>query len=348
MDRRTVLRYGGFATSGLLAGCLGALRRGTNAEPPLVEDRPQAVYYPTHADEMAMVGMGTLQRRAVAVMYTYPHRFWTVTGTRTEQVAVAEDDTVHLMVTVWDTETGTVLPVESGVRIAISQDGESVDERAPWPMLSQPMGFHYGDNIALPGDGAYTVSVDLGSMGLERRGTFAGQFGSPGTVDVEFEYQRADREALEFRSLADRQGERGAVSPMAMGEMPLSTAPRNADLPGRVIGETTSGDAVFIATVTEVDDGAYLAVSPRTPHNRYVLPMMSLSGRLEREGSQLFEGPLTPALDPARNYHYGATLEGVAAGDELTIAIDAPPQVSRHEGYETAFLEIPAVTMTVP
>ena len=31
--------------------------------------------------------------------------------------------------------------------------------------------------------------------------------------------------------------------------------------------------------------------------------------------------------------------------DELTITVDSPPQTARHEGYETAFLDMPSMTV---
>jgi len=129
--------------------------------------------------------------------------------------------------------------------------------------------------------------------------------------------------------------------------LPLSVAPSGDELPGRVLGEAESGDAVLLATAADSDGGTYLAVSLRTPYNGYVLPMMALSATLERDGSTVFEGPLQKAIDPDRAYHYGAVVDGVEAGDELTVTVDAPPQVSRHEGYETAFLDMPEVTYSV-
>lgn len=349
MRRRQLLRFGGVTTVATLAGCTEYLGTGSQDgdEPPVVEDRPDAVYYPTHVEGMEMIGMAEQGDRAVGLMYSYPHRFWTVTGTRTDRVDVQSDDTVHLMAATWDTSTMTVLPVEAGLRFEIEQDGETIAERAPWPMLSQAMGFHFGDNFPLSGDGTYTVTVDIGAMNLERLGEFAGKFEDPGTVEFEFNYEIAEREDIRFELLNDQQGQPGAVSPMEMDMMPLSTAPAKDDLPGRIVGEGESGDALFVVTAAELNGEPYLAVCPRTPHNRYVLPMMSLSATLDRNGTTVFEGTLRKVIDPERNYHYGAPVERIESGDELTITIDAPPQVSRHEGYETAFLDMPDVTLTL-
>lgn len=347
MKRRDVLQVGGLTTATALAGCTGLFESQVGGEPPLVENRPAAVYYPTHTEGMKMIGMAQRGDRVVGLMLSYPHRFWTVTGRQTQQVDITNDDTVHLMASLWDRGTNTILPVEAGIQFEIRRDGETVTERAPWPMLSQPMGFHFGDNFPLPGEGTYTVVVDVGAMNLERLGAFAGKFESPGTVEIEFEYSRSDRDEIMYRTLGDLQGERGAVSPMEMDMMPLSTAPATDDLPGRVLGEAESGDAVFVVTADEVDGESYLAVCPRTPHNRYVLPMMSLSATLNRNGSTVYDGPLRKAIDPDRNYHYSALVDSIESGDELTITVDAPPQVSRHEGYETAFIEMPEMTISL-
>ena len=54
--RRAFLRLAGSAALAGLAGCAG-LFPVTQGEPPLVENRPAAVYYPTHTEGMEMVGM---------------------------------------------------------------------------------------------------------------------------------------------------------------------------------------------------------------------------------------------------------------------------------------------------
>lgn len=344
MNRRDVLRAGGVAALASCAGCAGLFETQSAGEPALVENRPNAVYVPTHVEGMKMGGMAGRGDRMVALSYSFPHRFWTVTGRNTERVQVKQDDSVHLMVNLWDKQTETVLPVESGVQLTVKKDGETLTRRAPWPMLSQNMGFHYGDNVALDGDGTYTATVNLGSMGLRRLGAFEGRFGETGTVDVEFEYSESEKEDISFTSLSDRQGQRGAVDPMQMEMVPLSFAPERSALPGKLLGGGTSRDATFLATVVD-RDGHYLAVSPRTPHNRYVLPMMALSATVEGSGETRFDDALRKALDPELGYHYGAPVEGLTADDDVTLTVDAPPQVSRHEGYETAFLRMSDVSL---
>jgi len=220
-------------------------------------------------------------------------------------------------------------------------------------MLSQNMGFHYGDNYALPGEGTYEVSVRVSSVGTRRTGDFQGRFGEAGSTTISFEFDRATLESIPFRLLDDQKGQPGAVSPMEMNMMPMAQLPTEEELPGRPLGEARSGDGRFLVAGLDeppagVDaDGAYLAVSARTPYNRYPLPLMALDATLTRDGSTVFEDPLTPTLDPDLHYHYGAAVDELVGGEVLELDVTAPPQVARHEGYETAFLSMEETSVTL-
>jgi hypothetical protein len=352
MKRRSVLRAGvTLASSAVVAGCLQTEQRSVRS-PPMVENRPDAVYYPSHVEGMTMVGTGETGDYRVAAMYSFPHRFWEVVGTGTTKHELTGDHAMHLMATVWDPETGLVLP-ETGLSIELNKGGSLVSEEVIYPMLSQPMGFHYGSNVEGDGDGTYTVDVSVGAIpgdGVRTTGDFQGQFTEPGTVSIDFEFSQQKLQEIDFRTL-DNAGERGAVEPMDMEMLPNSAAPAEGALPGDVRGSATSGDAKFVVTLLDdppagVDaDGPYLAVSARTPYNRSILPAMALSATLESGSETVLDGTLTRTLDPDLSYHYGATLDGAAveSGDTLELTVDTPPQVARHEGYETAFLDMPAM-----
>ena len=356
MQRRDFLRAGiGIVGVSTLAGCTDLVETrsvSTFEEPPLVKNRPDAVYIPTHIEGMEMVSMATVGRYKVALMYSYPHRFWTVTSQNTNKVEIQNDDSIHFMGTLWDNETKTVLPYMN-ISVEVTQDGEAVDERSLWPMLTQPMGFHFGDNMGLPGDGTYTATVRIGAIQPRRTGGFEGEFRESTTVDMEFEYSRATRDEIMVKQLNEKAGEKGAVDQMAM-DMPIASLLPKEELPGQVLGKATSGDGVFVVTALTdaprftADGKPYLAVSGRTPYNRVPLPFMSLSATLTRSGKTVFDGALQSTLDPELNYHYGAAVESIKSGDRLTISVDAPPQASRHEGYETAFLQMPPMELTIP
>jgi len=222
--RRAVLRGIAGAGPGALAGCSGLFERQSVGVPPVLEERPNAVYYPTHIEGMEMIGTAEAGDRMVGLMYSYAHRFWTMDVGGVERVSPGDTD-VHLMASVWDPDSERVLPVRSGLSVTITKGG--------------------------------------------------------------------------------------------------------------------------VATAADRDGETYLAISPRTPYNRYILPQMPLSATLTRDGETVFEGALSAAIGPDRGYHYGAAVDSVEPGDELTVTVDSPPQVSRHEGYETAFRSMADISMTV-
>jgi hypothetical protein len=299
---------------------------------------------------MAIQGTSRQGDYAVGLMYAVPHAFWNVTGSETQRTP--KSGNVHLMAVVWDPETATVLP-EAGVSVEVAKQGELVSQEVIYPMLSQRMGFHWGGNFGLAGDGEYVARVSIGGLNIRRTGPFAGRFGEPATVEVPFAFTEAQRSEISAEPI-DEYGQRGALKPMEMGTMPQARAPAEDAIPGESLGRTTSDDAVFLTTVlsgSEADRfGAerYLAVSARTPYNRTVLPSMALSATVTRDGSTVVEGALERTLDPELGYHYGTALDGeLQRGDELTIEVTTPPQVARHEGYERAFLRMDPMTLTV-
>jgi len=301
-----------------------------------------------------MIGMKTAGDYKVAAMYSYPHRFWNVDVTEANITEIQSEDMVHLMATVWDPETGIVLP-ETGLSVQLDKDGSLVSEEAIYPMLSQPMGFHYGANFEGDGDGTYTIEVNVGAIpnsGVRTTGSFQDRFTEPSSATIEFDYSEQTRNEIAYRTL-DNAGEKGAVDPHQMKMVPNSTAPKQSELPGEVRGTATTGDAKLVVTVLESppdgieQSGQYLAVAARTPYNRMIVPAMSLAGTLSRDGSEVFSDTLTRTLDPDLNYHYGAVVDSVQAGDTLSLQVQTPPQVARHEGYETAFLKMPDVEVTL-
>jgi len=346
MNRRRFLAAAGLAGTSILAGC-GSLENQSTRSPPLVENRPDATYYPTHREGMKMIGMGDAGDYKVGLTYSYPHRFWTVTGTTAEQVAIQDADSVHLMASVWDPETTMVLPIQSGVSISIDNDGGTVADKQPWPMVSQNMGFHYGDNYQLDGEGVYEITVRVDGMTERRLGGFADRFGSASEMTTNFDFSRAARDDISYEEFPDQQGSRAALSLMNMEMMPTSQAPAPEELPGELLGTAKGSDEVYAATwLTDaefLDSGqSYLAVSVRTPYNRVPLPMMSLDGAVDVGGETVYDDAFSAAVHPDVGYHYGAVVE--ATGEpSVSVETIGPSQVSRHEGYETAFLGTPTV-----
>jgi len=313
MNRRQFLAASTAGLSVAAAGCVEAFDslEGTSygREPPLVDPRPNAIYWPTHTEQMVHGEVGeTSDGLAVHLMYTFPHRFWQVTtadeGYGTEKFEVGPDDAIHIMLGVWDAETEVVLPVSS-LEVAITGDG--VDERETiYPMLSQRMGFHYGDNYHLDGDDTYSVQVTVGGVDINRFGAFEGRFGEAETVELELDYSETERNDLDFELYEDRQGQRGAVDPMGMEdgemdhdemdhdemdhdghdmhhEMPLGFAHDLEDAGGEPMGEAVLDDIRYRAALFDDErfgEEPYLAVTAATRYNDLIIPEMGLSAHV--------------------------------------------------------------------
>ncbi|RQG93354.1 iron transporter [Natrarchaeobius chitinivorans] len=348
MRRREALATGGGLLAGVSAGCLESLRR-EDAWRELVVDPPDGVYVPSHADEMLSYGTTTAAGREISIGATRPHSFWTVTDEELSRSDVRSRHALHLMVDVRDGETGTVVPAPVTTTLRRGSDGERVDRRDLWPMLSQRMGVHYGDNVPIEDGGTYTVTVRVGptSADVNTTETPAGKLAEPTTVGLEFEYEPAAIEGLE-RRLIDEDEDRG--DPAALEPMGCCGDGRDEpafDGPDAVrIGSGTTGDVVFVAALFGGADRSgrespVLAVALLTPHNRYPLPFAAVSADVFRENDRIATGSPRETIDPRHGHRYGTRVEPdvLERGDELAISLDTPPQVARHEGYETAFLE---------
>jgi len=354
MNRRTFLAAGATATTAGLAGCRSMFETRSARSPPLVEDRPDAVYVPTHVEGMEMVGTSTAGDYQVALTYSFPHRFWTIDIDQRNKIEIQGSDTMHMMTTIWDPETTTVVP-NNAVSTTVRRDGESLfSGRNLWPMISQNMSVHAGDNVALDGDGTYEVDIEVGPVSARTTGAFQNRFTEVGSATFTLDFQRSTLEDVSFERLRDQQGELGAVDPMEMEMMPVARLPEPADMPGTHLGTAESGDARFVVLRTDLPEGveteggaeSYLAISPRTPYNRYPLPLMALSARLTRGPDELFATSLQPTFDPDLGYHYGIAADP-QDGDDLAIVVDSVPQLARHEGYEMAFLDFEDTDLTL-
>ncbi|WP_226041499.1 iron transporter [Natrinema sp. DC36] len=364
----------------------GAERDGddaTGSAPiPMIENPPDAVYLPGHRKSMRALEPVQTGDYALAPLLTYPHPFWLVTGTDRQLVEPDGSRGVHLMIIVWDSATERVLPVDGAPRVTIDGEDDWRRRSSLWPMLSQEMGLHFGDNVSLPNDGTYAVTVELPPVSMRRTGAFAGRFGETETATFEFTYDDAFREEVVdgIELLArERWGQRGALEPMTSdsdgenggmhSEVPYSALPPADDYPGAQLvdpdadsgtgsadGVPRSGDASFVATLLESGsrladgDDRYLLVSPRTPYNRVPLTNMSLRAGIERDGEQAVDDPLelTQTLDSEFGFHYGESIADARPGDSVTLTIESPPQTARHQGYETAFVEMEPLELVVP
>ena len=354
MNRRRVLQAVAAGTT-VLAGCSATEPDSAGATATSDAERsatelPAGIYVQSFRESMSMQGTVDAGPYRVAFMYASPHAFWTMNGR--ERSKTPKSGEIHAMASVWDRESGRVIP-ETGLTLTIRRDGELVSEEVLYPMLSQTMGYHYGANFSLsrsgstPADGQYAAGITVGAVpdGVELTGSYEGRFHEPATAELGFSFTERDREQIRSESL-DQAGDPGALRLMQREGIPQATAPATDALPGTVFGEPNSDDAILAVGATDDradGDSSYLYVSPRTRYHGTVLPAMALTA--EREGGESVS--LSRTLDPELGYHYGAVVSALDENERLRFVTDVPPQPARHEGYERAFRQMPPVTVTV-
>ena len=79
-------------------------------------------------------------------------------GSRERKVTPPKNTSFHLMVMLDDARSGVPIPYAS-VWATIRKGSKVVYDERQWPMLSEYMGPHYGNNVSLPGSGRYTLSL---------------------------------------------------------------------------------------------------------------------------------------------------------------------------------------------
>ena len=359
MNRRGFLTASA-GVAGLLAGCAGgdaetsptptetatATPEPTRTPVDAVE-LPDGVYVGPYDGGMSLQGVRRAGPYEVALLYAAPHRFWLVEGDEVEERPIRPVDDVHLMATVWDAETGVVVP-ETGLSVEVSRDGDPVSEAVVYPMLSQQMGFHYGGNLVLDGDGEYAVDVTVGGLPIRATGAFDGRFEDPASASFDLSFTEADREGLAFQE-TENYGSRGALPTREVEGLPSPLS--SARIPGRRLDTEQTDDAEVVPTVLTDEAPAgdsYLAIYLRTPFNDLSITAAALSATVRRDGNAITHLEFDRTLDPELGYHYGTALETeLRSGDRLVVATETPPQIARHEGYERAFLEMEAVSFTV-
>jgi uncharacterized protein involved in high-affinity Fe2+ transport len=79
-------------------------------------------------------------------------------GTSERMIKPGPKSSFHLMVMLNDAHTGVPLPYAS-VWATISEAGRVVYDERQWPMISEYMGPHYGNDVSLPGAGNYQLKL---------------------------------------------------------------------------------------------------------------------------------------------------------------------------------------------
>jgi len=137
---------------------------------------------------MEPLGMAVWQGMQIMAMRSTPVTFGVFTGTKMQLVKATKKDSFHLMVRLMDVHTKAPIPYSS-VWATIRKGNKIVFDERQWPMLSAFMGVHYGNNVALPGPGTYTLTLLIGPPQVARHPEYMHVWLKPHRVTFAFQWK---------------------------------------------------------------------------------------------------------------------------------------------------------------
>jgi uncharacterized protein involved in high-affinity Fe2+ transport len=179
------------AAAGTAFGLLAGTARGSKAP---------AMASATTTTGMSMGGMpspvpiqplGTAlwQGMKIEARVSSPLPFVVFEGISAHMVRPTKKDDAHLMVMLTDAETGKVIPYGS-VWATIRKGGKIIFDERLWPMISRYMGTHFGNNVALPGSGNYTLTLLIGPPQAARHIEYSKVWLKPHRVAMAFHWTK--------------------------------------------------------------------------------------------------------------------------------------------------------------
>jgi uncharacterized protein involved in high-affinity Fe2+ transport len=105
-----------------------------------------------------MLGTGDWQHMKVQAMAMTAIPFVIYNGTKERTVKLPKHASFHLMVELNDARSKEPIPYAS-VWATIRRNGKVVYDERQWPMISEYLGPHYGNDVSLPGAGHYQLSL---------------------------------------------------------------------------------------------------------------------------------------------------------------------------------------------
>jgi uncharacterized protein involved in high-affinity Fe2+ transport len=105
-----------------------------------------------------MLGTSDWQGMKISAMAMTAVPFVIFDGTKERMVKPPKNVSFHLMVELNDAHTNYPIPY-AGVWATIRKAGKIVFDERQWPMISEYIGPHYGNNVVLPGAGKYQLSL---------------------------------------------------------------------------------------------------------------------------------------------------------------------------------------------
>jgi hypothetical protein len=137
-----------------------------------------------------VLASSTWQGMRITAQARTPVPFVIYDGTSEQEIKPGSKSSFHLMVMLSDAQTGVAIPYAS-VWATISRAGKVVYDERQWPMISRYMGPHYGNDVSLPGDGTYQLSLLVSPPVSARHMEYAGVWQQPHRVNFSFHLRQS-------------------------------------------------------------------------------------------------------------------------------------------------------------
>lgn len=111
-------------------------------------------------------------------------------GTREQLIQPPKNASFHLMIMLNDAHTDVPIPYAS-VWATITRAGKVVYDARQWPMISEYMGPHYGNDVALPGAGRYRLTLLISPPVSARHLEYEHVWLTPHRVSLSFRWRPA-------------------------------------------------------------------------------------------------------------------------------------------------------------
>jgi hypothetical protein len=175
------------ATAGSSAGSddMSGMDMGATPDPTGSAASADGVYpVPTQ-----VLGTAVWQGMKITADAMTPVPFLVYNGTAMQTVNPPKDTSFHLMVLLNDAQTDVVIPYAS-VKGTITEGSKTPFSDSLWPMISRYMGPHYGNDVALPGDGTYKLTLLVSPPVSARHLEYQGVWLKPHTVTFTFHWHQ--------------------------------------------------------------------------------------------------------------------------------------------------------------
>jgi hypothetical protein len=170
----------GLAVGGCLLAVGGAGAAASAASP--LSSLPAPVPIQTLA-------IATWQGMEILAQAATPLPFLVFNGTTETVVEPTKQDSMHLMVMLSDQHTGTAIPYASVWATIRTASGKVIYDERQWPMIARYMGPHYGNDVALPGAGRYSLTLLISPPVAAREMEYAHVWLTPHRVTLTFNWK---------------------------------------------------------------------------------------------------------------------------------------------------------------